>query len=224
MAGPHEPADPAGARAMTPAERSIGGRPPAGPPGHPRLFVAVPIPEIVATRVGHLVDEVRAGLGAAGARVRWVQMEGLHVTLRFLGPTQPTRVDAVGDAVERTGRSTSGPFGVRLGGAGAFPDPARPRALWLGIRAGAEELGRLSAALTVELAADGWPLEDRPFRPHLTIARTDGVHAGADAGHRLVAAAAELDVAFDADRVVLFRSHLGRGPARYEALRSVALG
>ena len=200
------------------------GRPPLGPPGHPRLFVAIPIPEVVASRIGVLVDGVRTSLGADGSRVRWVQMEGLHVTLRFLGPTAPERVEAVADAVTKAATTIDGAFEVRIGGAGAFPDAVRPRALWLGIRSGAEAIGRLSGAVTAALAGDGWALDERPFRPHLTIARTDGVHAGADAGQRLVAAAAELDLAFDADRLVLYRSHLGRGPARYEALRTAAFG
>lgn len=194
------------------------------PPGQPRLFVAVPIPEVVAGRIGELVRNVRNVLGPDGERVRWVQMEGLHVTLRFLGPTLPERVDAVADAVVQAAAEPSGPFEIRLGGAGAFPDATRPRALWLGILAGADELARLSAAVTAALTTAGWALDDRPFRPHLTIARTDGVHAGAEAGHRLVAAAAELDLAFAADRIVLYRSHLGRGPARYEALRTVRFG
>ena len=186
--------------------------------------MAVPIPEVVAARIGDIVGEVRDGLGPEGGRVRWVQMEGLHVTLRFLGPTAPGRVDAVAAAVTAAATVIERPFEIRIGGAGSFPDPARPRALWLGIRAGSDALGRLAAALTAELSADGWALEERPFRPHLTIARTDGVHAGAEAGRRLVAAAAELDLGFDADRVVLYRSHLGRGPARYEAVRSVSFG
>ncbi len=186
--------------------------------------MAVPIPEIVATRISDVVGDVRDGLGPDGTRVRWVQMEGLHVTIRFLGPTAPERVDAVAAAVTAAAAVIERPFEVRIGGAGSFPDPARPRALWLGIRAGSEALGRLGTALTAELSAEGWAVDERPFRPHLTIARTDGVQVGAEAGRRLVAAAAELDLAFDAGRVVLYRSHLGRGPARYEALRSVPFG
>jgi 2'-5' RNA ligase len=205
-----------------PAPHGYRGRPAEGPPGHPRLFIAIPIPEVVAARIGDLVEGIQGELGQAAGRVRWVQMEGLHVTLRFLGPTPPERVEQVGDAVAAVAR-TEDPFEVRIGGAGAFPEPRRPRALWLGIRAGAEELGRISAALTAELEAIGWALEDRPFRPHLTIARTDGVHAGAEAGHRLVAAAAELDLAFEASQVVLYQSHLGRGPARYQQLRAAPL-
>ncbi len=199
------------------------GQPPAGGRDLPRLFVAVPIPEVVAARIGELVAGVRDALGADGQRVRWVQMEGLHVTLRFLGPTQKDLIDTVGAAVERSAGATSGPFEIRIGGAGTFPDATRPRSLWLGIREGAMPLGQLANAVTGALVDEGWPLEERAFRPHLTIARTDGVHAGAEAGRRLIAAAADLDLAFNADRIVLFRSHLGRGPARYEALRSVAL-
>ena len=198
------------------------GRPPDGPPGHPRLFVAVPIPGAAAARVGDLMDRVRAVLGPDGRHVRWVQTEGLHLTLRFLGPTPPDRVDAVADAVARAARVQPGPFEIRLGGAGAFPDASRPRALWVGIRVGAENLGRLAAAVEAALNADGWDLERRPYRPHLTIARTDGVRAGATAGELLVAQAADVDLSFEASGVVLYRSHLGHGPARYERLSSVA--
>ncbi|MES2209034.1 MAG: RNA 2',3'-cyclic phosphodiesterase [Chloroflexota bacterium] len=190
----------------------------------PRLFVAVPIPTEIAARISELVTQVQVALGSAGHRVRWVQMEGLHITLRFLGPTPKGQIETVAAAVERTVLEVPDLFELRIGGAGAFPDPERPRALWLGIRSGAAALGNLSTALTAALVADGWALEDRPFRPHLTIARTDGVHAGAEAGQRLVASAAELDLGFTADRVVLYRSHLGHGPARYEILHSVALG
>ena len=195
----------------------------AAPGNEPRLFVAAPIPEDVAARVGELIDQVGAALGPDGRSIRWVQMDGLHITLRFLGPTPADRVAAVGAAIERVSNAVAGPFEVRLGGAGGFPDVVRPRALWLGIRAGAADLGRLSDNLTSQLLTDGWELDARPFRPHLTIARTDGVHAGADAGRRLIAAAAELDLVFTVDQVNLYRSHLGHGPARYEVLRSAPL-
>ncbi len=199
------------------------------PPGRggsdvPRLFVAVPIPAPVATRIGELVAVVRDELGPPGERVRWVQMAGLHVTIRFLGPTPAANVEIVAAAVERAAAAGPGSFAVRVGGAGAFPEAYRPRALWVGIREGADELGLLSDAVTAELVAAGWALEARPFRPHLTIARTDGVHVAAEAGERLVAAAADLDLSFVADRLVLYRSHLGHGPARYQELRSVQLG
>jgi 2'-5' RNA ligase len=200
------------------------GRDAAAPADHPRLFVAVPVPPPIATRIGAIVDLVRRELGPDGDRVRWVQMEGLHLTLRFLGPTRPDHVQAAESALEAGAHAAGGSFEVRIDGAGSFPDGGRPRALWLGITSGARELGQLAAAVTGALSERGWAIEERAFRPHLTIARTDGVHAGADAGRLLAAAASGLDLAFMAQRVVLYRSHLGRGPARYEELRAVDLG
>ena len=70
----------------------------------------------------------------------------------------------------------------------------------------------------------GLVLDTRPFAPHLTIARTDGVRLGPVAAHALATAASGLDVRFTVDRIVLFRSMLGGGPARYEALHEARLG
>lgn len=191
-------------------------------PDVPRLFVAVPVPADVGHEVGRVIGEARAALGEHGRRIRWVQLEGLHVTLRFLGPTAADRVPDVAAALDRTVAGEQ-PFEVRLAGAGAFPAPDRPRALWLGIHHGADALGRLAAALEAELRAAGWGLEPRSFRPHLTIARTDGARGGPVAAAALVRAAAGLDAGFTAASVVLYRSHLGSGPARYEPLHEAAL-
>lgn len=188
----------------------------------PRLFVAVPVPVEVGRAVGRVVDEARSALGDDGRRIRWVQLDGLHVTLRFLGPTAPDRVPRVAEALDRS-VAAEPRFEIRLAGAGAFPSPDRPRALWLGIRRGADALGRLAAALESELRAEGWGVESRPFRPHLTIARTDGARGAAAAATALERAATELDVAFTATGVALYRSHLGSGPAKYEVLRDAPL-
>ena len=191
-------------------------------PDVPRLFVAVPVPAEIGLAIGRLMDEVRAALGSDGRRIRWVQLEGLHMTLRFLGPTVIGQVPEVEAALDRAAGGQPA-FEVRLAGAGAFPTADRPRALWLGIASGADALGRIASALEVELAAAGWDVEARPYRPHLTIARTDGVRAAAAAAVALGRAAANLDAAFRADEVVLYRSHLGSGPARYERLHEVRL-
>jgi 2'-5' RNA ligase len=180
------------------------------------------VPADVGLEVGRVIGEAQAALGEDGHRIRWVQLEGLHLTLRFLGPTPADRVPEVASALDRAAAGKPG-FEVRLSGAGAFPAAERPRALWLGIRHGAEALGGLAAAFEVELRDAGWGVETRPFRPHLTIARTDGVRAGPAAAMALQRAAAGLDAAFRADGVVLYRSHLGSGPARYERLHEVRL-
>ena len=117
---------------------------------------------------------------------------------------------------------------MRLGGAGSFPPEGRKiRALWLGIIDGADRSsGRSSTTLTPPLARLGWPAEARPFRPHLTVARTDatGIRDAALTAQALEAAAEAWTTAFTVDRVVLFRSHLGGGPPRHEPLDEILLG
>lgn len=187
-----------------------------------RLFVAVPIPAETVRAVSALVEGVRALDGAAivgpvrrGSNdVRWVRLDNLHVTLRFLGPTLEEKVDAVGGVV-RAAAAVTEPFDVRLAGAGAFPSPDRPRALWLGMDEGAQELAALAARLDAGLVESGWPPEERPFRPHLTLARSDGVRAGPRLAHRLMAAAEGFSAPWRATTLVLFESRTGGGPARY---------
>lgn len=189
-----------------------------------RIFVAAPLPANVCSEISAIVERVRlAGAVDGGRDVRWVRLDGLHLTLRFLGPTLDDRIDAVRDAVHAAGNSARS-FEIVIGGAGTFPNDARPRALWLGLRSGGEELAKLAASVDRALVGAGWPPEAKPFRAHLTLARADGVPAGARVATRLIQAAAGLRIACPIDRIGLFESLTGGGPARYEALELVRLG
>lgn len=196
---------------------------PVDPPGTMRLFFAVPVPADARARIGELIDRVQQSVGDGTARIRWVHLDGLHLTLRFLGPTADDRrgpLEAGADALA----GADAPFEVVLGGGGAFPSLARPRSLWVGVATGADRLARLADGLTAAAADCGLFLDTRPFTPHLTIARTDGLRLGPVAAHALQEAAEGLDARFTVDRVVLFRSLLGGGPARYEPLHEARLG
>lgn len=116
-----------------------------------------------------------------------------------------------------------GPIDVMVGGAGAFPSPVRPRTLWLGIPGGAPELAALAAQVSAELEPLGWPPDDRPFRPHLTLARADGRREGPLVAAVLAERAAAFRVAFSVRTVVLFESVTGGGPARYVPRHTLAL-
>jgi RNA 2',3'-cyclic 3'-phosphodiesterase len=198
-----------------------------------RLFVAVPLPAEAMRAVAALVEGVRATDGAAivgpsraggrGNDVRWVRLDGLHVTLRFLGPTVDPLHETAGRAVAEAGAAARA-FDIRLSGGGAFPGPDRPRALWLGIADGATELAALAAAVNDGLERHGWPRDERPFRPHLTVARSDGVRAGPRLARALIAASAGLSIAWRAHSVVLFESLTGGGPARYVPLLDIPFG
>lgn len=197
-------------------------------PGERRLFIAVPLGDAAREAVARLMG----GLGAPpdggrdpdpaappAARLRWVRSANLHLTLRFLGATPAASIPELQAAVDRTARD-SAPFEARLYGAGAFPSPARPRALFLQVREGATQLMALGDRLATALAEGGWPPAERPFAAHLTLARSDGVPGASAAVQALVEASASLDAAWTVDRIVLFESMLGGGPARYLPLRS----
>ncbi|MGZ6339981.1 MAG: RNA 2',3'-cyclic phosphodiesterase [Candidatus Limnocylindrales bacterium] len=226
-----EPASPGNGQGGT-FDRRDGptGRRPWEPDRRPgrRLFVAVPLPEAERAVVVALVERVRgseppqAGRRRGRPDVRWVRLDGLHLTLRFLGPTAEERLAAVREAVRETAAGVV-PFRVRLSGGGAFPTPERPRAIWLGVVEGRDALAEAARRLDAAIEPLGWPPEERPFRAHLTLARSDGAPAASQAASRLQAAADDLDVAWTADRIVLFESHTGSGAARYEALDEVRL-
>jgi 2'-5' RNA ligase len=196
----------------------------AGMPGR-RLFIAVPLPEDAADAVRLVVDEVRGEPLPAGARdVRWVRLDGLHLTLRFLGPTPQDRIAPTAAAVQAAAETAAGPIDIELGGAGTFPPQGRPRALWLGIVEGAQALDELARRLDADLVAAGWASDHRPFRPHLTLARSDGVAAGQLVAGRLAGAMAERRIPVRIDRLGLFESVTGGGPARYVPITSSSLG
>lgn len=200
---------------MTIRQQQRGGDPYAGVPGR-RLFVGVALPEEATAAVREVVETVRAMPLPHGARdVRWVRLDGLHLTLRFLGPTPEPLLAPTIAAVETVAADAAGPISIELSGTGTFPSGRRPRTLWIGINDGVEALAALAAQIESALVAIGWPPDDRPFRPHLTLARSDGVAVGPLVAGRLAAAMADRRIRATIDRVGLFESVTGGGPARY---------
>ena len=130
-----------------------------------RLFVAVNLPEVLRASLWSASEPLRA----AGYPVRWVQAEGLHLTLKFLGEVAVSREAQILAAVDSAVRGAK-PFSLGLDGLGAFPTVARPRVLWIGCEA-APPLELLQHRIEQAFAEIGFPVEGRPFHPHLTLGR-----------------------------------------------------
>ena len=146
------------------------------------------------------------------------------MTLRFLGPT-PTPGSPIVAAAVREAADGRLPTRSAIAGAGAFP-PRRPAANAL---ARARPTASTSSppsppASTTRSPVVGWERERRPFRAHLTLARADGVRAGPATAAALRAAAADLAIESAIDRIVLYESVTGGGPARYVPLEEAPLG
>lgn len=155
---------------------------PAAPrpsPTHVRAFVAVNFPIHVVRRIADEAAALRAPLAAAGLKVRWVPAANLHVTLKFLGPIKVAAIEAITarlvSGLREAGPRALGPFDLEARGLGAFPSVEQPRVLWAGV-AGSPALAALQQEVEGWLAELGFPRDDRPYHPHVTIGRVgDGV-------------------------------------------------
>lgn len=136
-----------------------------------RLFVAVELSEAIREQVRALLD----GLKRDVPEVRWARPEALHVTLKFLGEVESERVDPLCEALERaSGAGAPPPFDIEVEGLGTFGDRKRPRVVWAGLRERTGALEELQGAVEQACEALGFPLEERRFHPHLTLARIKG--------------------------------------------------
>ena len=133
-----------------------------------RVFCAIELPAEVRARAAEAIARLREAVPEA--RASWERTEKLHITLKFVGEIAPKSVEVLSDSAARAAR-TSQPFSLALSGAGAFPPRGLPRILWLGIKDTSGALANLSSRLEEECARAGFAREERPFHPHLTLAR-----------------------------------------------------
>lgn len=162
-----------------------------------RTFIAIELDQQLKASLADIQARLR---GAVPPRaVRWVQPEGIHLTLKFLGDTPLDRVEPVKAALAQAAREIPA-FAVTVGGVGCFPDARRPRVVWVGVQDQSGTLARLWQAVESRVAPLGFPTEKRPFSPHLTLGRVQRYASGAEArdiGQAVTALAAEMAGALD---------------------------
>jgi 2'-5' RNA ligase len=133
-----------------------------------RVFVAIELPARVRERLSEHIGRLRTLV--PDARASWVREENLHLTLKFLGDVPITKVELVAQATQSAAELVE-PFELIVGGGGAFPTTGQPRVLWIGIEDSSGRLGLLHQQLEAACEEAGFAREQRPFHPHLTIAR-----------------------------------------------------
>jgi 2'-5' RNA ligase len=131
-----------------------------------RTFIAVDLGKAIRDRAAALQEK----LGRTGVEVKWVEQDNLHVTLLFLGEVDDRQVAEVCRIVgDRTAQR--GAFPMSIEGVGSFPNPRRPRIIWIGVGTGASELCDLHDDLERPLTKLGYRREERKYTPHITIGR-----------------------------------------------------
>jgi len=133
-----------------------------------RTFIAIEL----SAEILRLMKQAQAQLQAAAPphSVRWVRVEGIHLTLKFLGPVPLSQIDAITATMAAAARGVE-PFTLTIGGAGCFPNLKRPRVVWIGITEPTGRLNSLQRAVESTLSPLGYPPEERGFQPHLTLGR-----------------------------------------------------
>ena len=139
----------------------------------PRLFVAVDIPEDVKAPLVCLPREL--------PQAHWVHPEQLHLTLRFIGEVEQQTMMAIKAALTRV---SFPPFLLTLCGVGHFPPRSHPRVLWVGMDP-CRALTQLQQEVELALFDAGIPPDERPFSPHLTLARLKDTPPAAVSGFEL---------------------------------------
>jgi RNA 2',3'-cyclic 3'-phosphodiesterase len=153
--------------------------------------------------------------------LRWARPEQLHLTLQFLGDIDPDVLPEAGAWLAQACRLHQ-PFTLSLAGLGFFPNPRRPRVLWVGLGDAVNQLLRLQSDVSEAVAPFGNHREKRAFHPHLTLARVrHGSRVDPGSWPDASALGGPRSVPWIVREVHLMRSELRRAGAHYTILRSV---
>jgi len=183
-----------------------------------RVFVAIPVAGLVEEALREVLGRYRS----EDWPVKWARPDGLHLTVKFLGAVEPERLVEIEGALGGASVGTPAlPFSlVELG---AFPGFARARVIWAGLESGAA-LELLVDRVERACASLGFPLEGRPFRPHVTLGRVrEGARLPASAIQALEHTAMPA-ASYVADRMVLYESKTGPGGSAYVVRATFPLG
>lgn len=182
-----------------------------------RTFIAISVPEQVKERISDLQRKLKT----RGGDVKWVRPKSMHLTLKFLGDVEESRIDTIAETV-REAVITQKPFTISVSGTGVFPHPGRPRVLWVGVEQGGETLIHLAEKIDRSCAALGFKPEKRKFSAHLTLGR---VKSGKriDEILRDMQAAEFQGGSFPAEQIVVMKSELKPEGAQYTPLHYIKL-
>ena len=146
-----------------------------------RVFIAILIPNegraVLSEAMERLQSQVPTG-------VKWVDPQGIHLTLKFFGNIASSLKVPVLEVMGDVGRQAA-PFNLKLSSLGVFPNERQPRVLWSGVNGDMEDLAALQEEVEQAMLALGFRREKRRFNPHLTIGRVrDGVGQLSSAANR----------------------------------------
>ncbi|MFD0681540.1 MULTISPECIES: RNA 2',3'-cyclic phosphodiesterase [unclassified Paenibacillus] len=184
-----------------------------------RLFLALPLGEEQSSFLQQLMETLQPTLSFQ----KWVHKDDLHITLKFLGDTPTAALSGIQSHMKKVAASVS-TFQLSLDSLGTFGKPFAPSVLWIRVGGHLTALNALHAQTEAAMESVDFPMEGRPYSPHITIARK---YSGEAAFTKAALASANNELKsspmqWTANRIVLYRSYLGRRPM-YEAIDTYSL-
>lgn len=179
-----------------------------------RTFIAIDLGERVRARLSGLQEKLARTI----SDVKWVTADNLHLTLLFLGEVDALEVVSICREVKKAAEGVA-PFTMEVVGVGAFPNLRRPKVLWTGVGAGAEELKLLHDLLEAPLLNLGcYRREERDYTPHLTLGRLTPEERGPEWGSLLAKHAEWEGGEVMVDEVLIMSSELQRQGPMYTVM------
>jgi 2'-5' RNA ligase len=179
-----------------------------------RLFIAVEAPE------NEKIERFQHSLERTGARLRFVSPKNLHLTIKFIGETS-INPDRIWECMNEACLGLKS-FESSLQGCGVFPNPSRPRVVWIGMT-GVEQLREIAIGIEKKLEKLGIQKEDRGFKAHLTIARIKSPEKKEELLAELKKWNSTHFANFKINSVSLYKSELQREGPKYTKLAQTEL-
>ena len=183
-----------------------------------RSFIAVELPQETRDALAFVQERLRQG----GARVRWLNPNSIHLTLKFLGNVATTQVDEIAAAAARELRDQQS-LTLNVAGLGVFPNKRAPKIIWAGIQGEVERLSHVQGLLESALEKLGFPREQRAFRPHVTIGRIKDRRRSQGLLQVMTSVQLPECNSFDVDQIILYKSDLRPTGAIYTKLHRMPL-
>lgn len=183
-----------------------------------RTFIAVPLEETAMDAILSLISPLRK----RHPDYRWVDRATLHLTLVFLGNVLAVRIPELDEMLREALRNLPS-YDLSLCGMGAYPDHRRARVLWVGCDQGLDETVTLQNAVADAMELCGFPKENRPFSPHITVARLKRTGRPGNIGSTLEQCSHWQGPTTHVNQVQIMGSELLRTGPRYTVLSSLPL-
>lgn len=188
-------------------------------PDSKRLFIALDIPDAAQEMIKNIGDVLRK----SGVRAKWVEQKNIHMTLKFLGDTDPSMIPPITDLLDKMLEGFP-PLKLSIFKAGAFPDTSRPSVLWAGVSGDIEVAMKLARSIDRTLFEIlEIPRETKSFKPHITFARIKKGFYSKNLAEALDRISEEESLGFISDSVTLYQSTLTKEGPIYRIIRKFDL-